>query len=379
MKIAFVADVHIGNHLQFGGELKSGMNGRCRIVVDTLKRAYKTATQNEGCEGFYVLGDLFDTEKPTPQMLAAVQEIFGPDNDDVGVIVGNHDQHSYTPKDHALAPLTDHVQVFERPVLVIPTAGVGLWNVPYEPGPAVDWLPGRLKELQRHEDQAPRQSRPRTRALLIHLGIQDTRTAEYMRGHDDAISADALHILMQRHNIHHTFAGNWHKAQQWSFEDGRAIIQCGTLAPVGFRDEGVTAVGQMAVFNTADGSVYTVEIPGPRFVKARIADDEAWGACLKRVTKKNPTKGTKYLQITTHPERYRSVREDASKKPGTWAGIRVVPDTAESQHKAQQTASAAKTAANKDAAVAAFVKRMPLDKTVSRENVEKHCRRYLDG
>lgn len=377
MKIAFCADIHIGNHQQFGGALKTGMNDRCRLVIDTLKRAYRVAVQN-GCEGFYILGDLFDTEKPTPQMLAAVQEIFGPHNEDVGAIVGNHDQHSYTATDHALAPLSDHIEVFEKAgVLFIDhTAKTSLWMVPYEPGPAVDWLPKRLAECTLHEKEAS--FRPSRRLLAIHLGIQDAKTESFMRGHDDAISADALHILMERHDIHHTFAGNWHNARQWSFNDGKAITQVGTLAPVGFRDQGLAELGEVAIYNTKAHAVKRLPIAGPRFVKVKIAEDETWKAMTKRLPRPQHAQ-IAYLEVKVPPARYRALAAEALKGTKDWPHIRVVPDDAEIQKQAQQAASAAKNAANKGAAVAAFVDRMPLDKGVSRENVKNHCRRYLHG
>ena len=376
VKLAFCADPHIGNHQQFGGALSAGMNERCRIIVDTLQRAYKAAVA-EGCEGFYILGDLFDTEKPTPQMIAAVQEIFGPDNEDVGAIVGNHDQHSYTASDHALAPLADHISVFEAAAVAF-LDRTALWMVPYEPGPAKEWLPKRLLTCAQAEQEA--EFRPNNRALLIHLGIESSDTVEYMRGHDDAIEVGRLMQLMKQHHILNAFAGNWHRARRWSDEEGHVVVQAGSLAPVGFRDEGADVYGRLVIFDTRTLDITIREIPGPRFIKTSIAAEEPWTDMLKRVgtcLKQGETGWAWHLQVTASPSR---VRELLGAKLGKgWRGIRVVPNDADNAQAARQAASAAKSATNKDAAVDAYIRRMALDQNVSREKVAQRCRSYLHG
>ena len=48
MRVGFVADVHVGNHIRFGGPIEAGMNRRCRETVATLRRAVLKARE-EGC------------------------------------------------------------------------------------------------------------------------------------------------------------------------------------------------------------------------------------------------------------------------------------------------------------------------------------------
>src|SRR5260370_428206 len=142
MRIGFCADCHIANHRQFGGQLVSGLNERCRLCLDVLANALKRAGEC-GCADVVILGDLFDSDRPSPQEVAAVQYVIYRSNIRVSMLVGNHDKTSEAPGDHALAPLWQVANVYERPSsYVVPDGikhGTTLLHVPWQPGPAYDW------------------------------------------------------------------------------------------------------------------------------------------------------------------------------------------------------------------------------------------------
>ena len=88
-RIAFVGDVHVGNHKKFSGEMKKGINERCENVLYALSSAVNKA-KAEKAETLVILGDLFDNPRPSPQMIMRVQEII--EQIPTIILAGNHDQ-----------------------------------------------------------------------------------------------------------------------------------------------------------------------------------------------------------------------------------------------------------------------------------------------
>ncbi len=145
--IACVADVHIGNHRQFGGPLIAGVNTRCRENLDTLAAAYQIAHDHDAAHMF-ILGDLFDAAKQPPPVIAATMEVLHRGALPTTIITGNHDQFSTAPGDHACAPLDflSNVTVEDQPC-VRTIAGYTVALLPYQPGEAGAWVPRTLRDL----------------------------------------------------------------------------------------------------------------------------------------------------------------------------------------------------------------------------------------
>lgn len=256
MPICFIADCHVGNPKKFGGPLIAGKNERCQKILNCLKLAADEA--NKLGAPMVIAGDLFDTAKPSPQLIKAVQDILA-SVPEVYCLVGNHDMISSVPDDHAMAPLAPVARIIEKPE-VLNISNYEVWAVPFQTGYAEDWLPGILEELGGLRGSGSPAS---PRVLVIHLGISDEKTDKFLQKSQDQISAKSLVRLAKKYGITHIYAGNWHKAQKW-VEDGVEIQQIGALCPTGFANPGADGYGGFAVL---DEPTRHVELPGPRFFR----------------------------------------------------------------------------------------------------------------
>jgi len=247
MRIAVVADVHIGNHRVQGGKTRFGLNDRCRLTIETLESAYASARRAQ-CTTMIIAGDLFDTPTPTPQMLARVISVMR-DYDDVDTIVlsGNHDQMSTSPGDNGLGPLaaSDAAIVVDDG----PDVMRELLLIPFAPSMTIDDLRRCVEKL------------PNCKIAFSHVGVEDDRTPPWLRGH--GVSASDVLDLMESHGIYVWMSGDWHSAAEW--RRGRHLLaQIGALCPTGYDNPG-DKYGYMRIIDTSGMHTSVVPIPGPRF------------------------------------------------------------------------------------------------------------------
>lgn len=366
-KIAFVADVHAANHARFGGVVKSGINRRCKLVLDAVADAACAATAAK-CQAFVVLGDLFDTMRPEPQVITAMREALSFFDGPVYLLVGNHDQESTAVGDHALGPLvSEDITVIESPT-VVPVRDVSLALVPFRPGPAVEWLAGAVPKISPATKHA---------VLAIHLGLSDDKTAPWLSGAPDSIPVSELTGIARGFDA--VVAGNWHTRRSWigpSVERGHTrthVMQVGTLCPTGFDNPGPENYGTLAFYDSekvgkvGDGLSWQ-EIPGPRFVSR----DEV-GKCI--------AKSTVFVRLRAAPEDTPAAMAwlAEAKESGAVADGTVEPDKAEAVAAARSAAGAARTATSLDEAVTRFVGAMEVGEGVDRDTVLARVRGYLKG
>lgn len=371
MLIAFCADVHVGNHRRFGGALEVGLNARCQAVCDALDRAVARAKRLE-CEAFYVAGDLFDSTKPSPQMIVRVQHALSQMRS--YVVVGNHDQQSWDVGDNALGPLSaSGIRIIERPALIgYEEHNVEVFAIPYRPGPASEWLPEDVSEVKGRA----RSGRPASfrRVLVLHLGLyEEGEMPHWAEGSTDCVSNTLIRDLMQRFEIDVTVAGNWHWHKQWSKP---RIVQLGALAPTGFGDLGLKGHG-IVVWDTDTLETQLIEIPGPRFIKVPPAG-EAWK--LKSFRDAAEAGCQIYAQAVAPADKladYVGHFRVADPDGELFAGFTVLPDTSEAEAAARTAASVARSAETLLSALTGFVEAMQLGDGVDRERVLQRCRLYL--
>lgn len=383
-RVAFVADVHLANHRRFGGLAESGINRRARLVLGTLEAAGRMAT-DAGCSLFLVLGDLFDTERPTPQLVAAAQAAL-PRMRCV-VLAGNHDVASSAPGDHALGPLAPVAEVVDSPrILVHEDCALAL--VPYLPGSADELVPTALAQLLARR-------RPRLPTLLgFHAGIRDKETPVFLEGAQDSIEVGRLYEAMVECRVWSAAAGNWHDRRRWDFDalDDRAraevvvqILQVGTLCPTGFDNAlglaqlalGEDPYGWLGIWDSATGELSSLQVPGPRFFVADGLDElrELVDSCSGRIEWPGPS----FLLVRVAPDEAQAAR-------GVIEGL-VVRGVFEAgdfeidrQSRREQAASAAQAARRSETlveALAAFVKRAPFEGSVDRMRVLARAKNYL--
>jgi hypothetical protein len=259
--IAVVADVHMACHRVLGGPVVAGLNQRAREIADTLGRARQLA-QASGARELVIAGDLFDTPHPSPQLVAAALDAIQPHSwARVTALVGNHDQVTSEPGDHALGPLRHAgVLVADTPQLV-----GSVLCLPFERAtkrPVLD----RLAELLVSTPI------PEGCLLAIHAGIDDGSAPSWLRGSLGSVELEPLARLYADHGVRAVVAGDWHAQASWT-RHGVQVSQVGALVPTGWDNPGLAGYGGLVTWDGRD--LRTYQIPGPRFLSATSVDDAA--------------------------------------------------------------------------------------------------------
>lgn len=285
-RAAICADIHVANHMVLGGERSAGINQRCQRILDTLEQALAQAHAAE-CSDFIVAGDLFDTVRPSPQIIAAVLHRFNQFPGAVHVLLGNHDMVSTAEGDNALGPLAESgkVVVWEKPGLLVlgnpsDKKAPVIAMVPYHPGHAHEWFAQHLQQAV-----AESELRSGSMAVCLHLGLSSKAMREenaWMKVVHDAIDVELLAALCAKHDITAAYAGNWHHRFELSpvpSVDGPGVklVQIGTLAPTGWDNPGMQGYGGVELWPPARKGVSRLEINGPRFVNRIPATKPAPG------------------------------------------------------------------------------------------------------
>jgi hypothetical protein len=203
---AFVADVHLHNHQAFGGVPVAGINRRCQMILDALQAAIDVA-RAQNCTDFVVLGDLFDTTRPVPQVVASLQRMFEKEQDELRftVLMGNHDRNSGVWGDHALGPLLGQCSVVDR------ARGGEMVYLPFRPEPVRDWFAHEVGSFNVPPDGLPP-------VACGHFGLWDQADgikAPWLADAPDAICAQMVGAMMADLGMTHLFVGNYHMHRAW--------------------------------------------------------------------------------------------------------------------------------------------------------------------
>ena len=263
--VAVIADVHAANHKRWGGSSEEGLNHRARLVVTAVNEAV-TVADNAGCSHLVVAGDLFDSWRPEPAVVTALQHEFNSARErgvEVVVLPGNHDliDADAAGGNTACAPLWQSAQLVIEP---------GWWRlgdlavlmVPFQAHVPMALHLGEV--LSGHK--VPAEFAPGAKRLLVtHVGVYGAEDATpWQKRAKDAVEAKFLLNLMEDAGIETAFVGNYHDHHRWVSVAQRRIFQVGTLAPASFSDAGLKDRGLVAVYK--DGGIKMVEAFGPRFV-----------------------------------------------------------------------------------------------------------------
>lgn len=336
--VAIIADVHIGNHRIHGGQMRAGLNDRARAVLAVLQKAVDKANELE-LERLVIAGDLFDVDKPRPSLTYAVQNILAGCKARVIAIVGNHDQTSFEIGDNALAPLEALIDVVTDYEAHDEMALLG-----FEPGPTIDWLPGKMSRAK--DDGCD--------LIVSHFGLVDDHFPPWLQNAPGSVHVRHMFELCEQYGIKRVYTGDYHGRHVWS-QGGIDLVQVGALCPVGWQDPG-NDYGYMDLLNPiAFGKVEPIRIPGPRF----LSFDSA--GTLKKFSKWAKRDGDSlYVRYSTDPSNIenavaelQSWKEDGLVQEGT-----VVTDDTEAIAAVKQAAVAASSATSIEDAVAAYVENL---------------------
>jgi len=359
--VAAIADVHLGNHRTLARPSSAGVNDRALEVARLLGESLRVAS-DANAAALIVCGDLMDVDDPTPQLLTLAADVLAESPIPVLLLVGNHDQRSALRGDHALGPLgaVNRVRVVDTPCVVplaTPRGPVDVLMVPFQHGPAADYIPARLRELAA-------QCRPdAARIAAVHAGIEDATTPHFLRGSSEAIPANTLLAAMTAADVRvqWTFAGNWHNRALWRVRDEgfpgayAGVQQVGALAPTGFDNPGGAGrYGGVAFVAPHAGVAGALELPGPRFF--RVSTDAELSAAL---TDRSALR--RYIHRVAPPDAVKAVRAqmDELTETGTVCGVLVdVHDPTEEDRRATVTQTV-QSATTLEMALAAYVAAMP--------------------
>jgi len=248
MKIATIADVHVGNHAKLGGRYTAGINERCAAILAVLKAAAELA-KSAGAT-LVIAGDLLDKANASPQLIRAVMDALG--DTSVNVIPGNHDRVTDIPGDHALAPLGALPNVTVYDVATV-TNGV-LYTPPAPRGESsVEYLDSLLSQA----------GHGLVHTVVAHFGLPEGHEHPAMRGPATLAVKDAKRLCL-KYGVKRLLSGDWHAHKIWA-ADGVHIEQIGALVPTGWNNPG-TAYGKVAIWDLPKGSVARHILPGPRFL-----------------------------------------------------------------------------------------------------------------
>lgn len=377
-KIGFVADIHIHNHRRFGGESVSGINRRCGQAISTLEIAVKRA-KALGCENLVILGDLFDTNRPDPQVIAAVQSVL---TEPTIILKGNHDMVSTMPGDHTLGPLSPVATIVEEPSVITDLGLFDLVCVPFQPGPAKDWLPKVLKTLL---GEKKKEGPARVKIMALHLGLASQDTAAFLKDSHDQISTVELGELCNTHGIDAVFAGNWHSHAFFRSANKyfTRLVQVGSLCPTGWDNPGLEGYGKLVVFDSAergDKQIIVETIPGPRFlnVDRQVHGDSS--EMFNAIKLREDTGSWKlYVRLLTPPDLVASQTAflEEQKERKIFEDGEVVVDSSHARVAARTAATSAKSAETLDEAIASYISSMPLEPSVDRQSVIALTKKYL--
>jgi hypothetical protein len=288
-----IADAHCGNFSAWGGVTEAdGLNTRGRLTVETLRRAKVTACK-DGLE-LFIAGDLFQSRRPEPAIVAAVQRVLDrePGEYNPAVIVpGNHDMLDASAEggNTACEPLWGVANIVRGP-----TWFGTVFMVPFDSRvPMAQHLTEVLVREVEKLNNATLHGKLPPRSLVTHVGVWDdaeAKESKWLRRAKDGMNCNLLFDAMEAAGIRLAFVGNYHNHRVWTRGEMQ-IVQVGTLCPASFSDEGLIDRGLMVV---SDGVTWQkVEIPGPRFVvdsgsgvaqrAAEHADDELSSYFVRQV------------------------------------------------------------------------------------------------
>jgi hypothetical protein len=378
-RVAFIADPHVHNFRHAGGELRVGVNERGKITLACVRAAAALAEQQR-CDHFVVLGDVFDTPRPLPQQLVELRgALVEPFGGQIWLIAGNHDRVSSDAGDHGLGPLsieTLRIHVVDQTAVVPLDTDASMALFPFDGQPVSQWLPEQLSRVR---------SGHRGRLVVAaHFGLFEREQAKdqpWLAGAADAIAVEDALPTLDKYDVSWLFVGNYHTAQRWSATLGpagsprRALHQVGTLCPTGWDNPGGAPglYGGLEILDTLRATVTRHEIPGPRFVVVRNNTEMAEAEIQAR-----QEGNVLYVDWRCAPEELTEAATAARfyTKPGR-VHVEARVDKAHATRQAHEAAAATRSVSTLSEAADAWVSKCKLPEGVDREAVRMNTRRLL--
>jgi hypothetical protein len=361
--IKFIADVHAGSHRGFATPTnRPGVNSRLALALSVLEQVFAPRDSQT-----VVLGDLLDTDRPSPQVITAVMHsLSGCSATPQQTIVmrGNHDSSTPRAGDNALGPFKEAgFTVIESPRVLV-YGDTALVLLPFNPEPPSEWVPAALAALR---SDIEHHSGIHHLIIGSHFGLSDSDTPDFLSG--GALPVDTAFALCSEYNACAWLSGDWHSRKVWE-RGGVTVAQVGALCPTGFDNPGLTGYGSVWTFE--DGRLTWVELAGPRFVKYK-------GVCAALDEAASPTCTLRFAQVTVKAGEEDDARSllAAAVEAGTLAGFEVISDRNEALENAGETAAYVATATSFEAALERAVQRLSVGAGVDRGEVLRRAKQRV--
>lgn len=351
------------------------MNQRCRDTIEALRRAV-AAAKRIGVHELFILGDLFDTHRPIPQMVKAVRDALAGVN--VTILRGNHDARTDREHDDAISVIqsvsSSRICVVSKPTsFLLSEVGGARARAIVVPHRSDRPMRQAVKETVRGSDLGG----GLVNFLLFHAGLQDDTTPAYLRSDEATVDTDTLaEIMQEREGIAAAFCGDWHTPKDlFVCQDRRPVVQVGSLVPTDF---GETGFDQHGLVTWDLGSLYPSRtiVPGPRFVKAPSPTPELWDEIASKLALGEATKVYASFHPTTR-ELADQARAECEANAAYLEGWRVLPDVHAVKERASTQVQSVREARTLDAALAAHCASLSLPAGVTADEVYHRVRAIL--
>lgn len=368
-----IGDLHLGNHRLHGGPTVSGLNTRFQYVTKALREAFQAIPKSQYA-AVAILGDLFDTARPSPQMIDALMDVLSnlSGEHNIYVVAGNHDKASEAAGDNALTCLRhlNNVTVIDTEPVALEGQDINWILSPFRTGPASEWL---LSDIA----NAPVNTNPNRRLIVCtHVGLISKDTPPWLRGSDDAVDIEL--ILSTGAEI---VAGNWHSFN-WSHSGLRDnAIQIGALVPTGFDNPSVIGeksdpYGKLVCTTYSSISCQVPSAAGPRFWQTILGQHTA----TDLINWFRKTRNTNFLRIVCDSKEVSDARALGGDlvQRGIIKAYDIVVSAQDRQNKRDAVARAVKDSTSIAQAVSTFTRKMELGENVTHEEVAARTNQYIE-
>jgi hypothetical protein len=211
--VVIIGDLHLHNFQRWGRQKINGLNYRATMTLASLRHELDILTNDNSDERTIVFaGDVFDTNKPEPALIAMLMEMLGSfDKSKFYLMTGNHDVGSSGADDHSLAPFKhgpSNIVVVDKPMHLNDNILMHPWLVS-----------GSLKDsIEAHR-------KPTTDTVIAH-GFIEPQPFE-IEPNADLTAIDDLNVIAGHV---HTY-GAVHRL-------GKSKISIGAFGPTAFGDDG---------------------------------------------------------------------------------------------------------------------------------------------
>ncbi len=211
-KPVIIGDLHLHNFQRWGRQKINGLNYRATITLASLRNELDLLTNDNSEERTIVFaGDVFDTNKPEPALIAMLMEMLGSfDKSKFYLMTGNHDVGSSGADDHSLAPFKhgpSNIVVVDKPMHLNDNILMHPWLVS-----------GSLKDsIEAHR-------KPTTDTVIAH-GFIEPQPFE-IEPNADLTAIDDLNVIAGHVHTHTNI-----------FRDGKSKISIGAFGPTAFGDD----------------------------------------------------------------------------------------------------------------------------------------------